>query len=178
MFAQVGREKEMLALIKAKIEPMTPPPPPGPYACSSSVDDHAPAYKVPHVNSKDKNKKSPTLTSTEEISSIEKTDMDTSINNASEDAKEDNTELERMRGVLDSMLGKLQSRIQVAERALDGKIQLLDADRDGIISSAELKDTMKKILKRYPTDAEAEAFVLLLDEDRDGAGNCGTFSVT
>ncbi|CAM9403034.1 unnamed protein product, partial [Ectocarpus fasciculatus] len=84
------------------------------------------------------------------------------------DDTDDDTEIDRMRRVLDSMLGKLQSRIQAAEQALDGKIQLLDEDRDGIISSSELKDTMKKILKRYPTDAEAEAFVLLLDEDRDG----------
>lgn len=154
----------MLALIKAKIEPVTRPPPPGPYACSSSGCDESKG--TGGVASK------PGTSAGAEASSVResaRTNNEGMVGSRNDDT-DDDTEIDRMRRVLDSMLGKLQSRIQAAEQALDGKIQLLDEDRDGIISSSELKDTMKKILKRYPTDAEAEAFVLLLDEDRDGAG--------
>ena len=156
----------MLALIKAKIEPVSPPPPPGPYACSSSgCEEQSGANDVASASS------TPVGPGTSSTTAPGKSSGERAVD-PTDDGTEDDTEMDRMRRVLDSMLGKLQSRIQAAEQALDGKIQLLDEDRDGIISSSELKDTMKKILKRYPTDAEAEAFVLLLDEDRDGAGTC------
>lgn len=157
----------MLALIKAKIEPMTRPPPPGPYASSSGNDEQAHDDASELFISSSISDKAPTVI--ENIADVGKSGKEPKRQKDSSNV-EDETELERMRGVLDSMLGKLQTRIQAAEQALDGKIQLLDEDRDGVISSTELKNTMKKILKRYPTDAEAEAFVLLLDEDRDGTG--------
>lgn len=180
---KVGREKEMLALIKAKIEPATPPPPPGPYASSAGEDDGSTEHYGDH-NVEDAAKVTPSsttnATSSKNVStavqlplSSERPAKDVSAGAAKtvNDSDSEVANMNRMKNVLDSMLNKLQLRIDTAEKVLTQKIQLLDEDRDGIISSSELKETMKRLLKRYPTDAEAEAFVRLLDEDKDGVGN-------
>ena len=83
---------------------------------------------------------------------------------------EEDLSVNRMRNVLDSMLKSIQTRIDVTEKVLAPKVQLLDLDQDGVFSSAELKEAVRKILKRYPTDKEAEILVNLLDKDKDGIG--------
>jgi hypothetical protein len=181
----VGREKEMLALMRSKIEPLTPRPPPGPYASSASAgdsdqfeDDLAYDEEQQRAYGAAAGRGSEGASSAGAAgSSLAPTDGEGPHRPAAQEEDGESEELLRMRRVLDSMLNKLQSRIQSAEEALDGKIQLLDEDHDGIISSSELKDTMKKILKRYPTDEEAEAFVVLLDQDQDGEGTVYTLHV-
>ena len=52
-------------------------------------------------------------------------------------------------------------------QALGDKLNILDADGDGELSSDELKAAIK-ILRRVHTEAEAEEIIKVLDPDRDG----------
>jgi len=74
----------------------------------------------------------------------------------------------RMQSALNSMVGKLKDRITDTEKALTDKLPKLDTDGDGELSSDELKGAIQTILKRAPTDKEAEQLVTILDKDGDG----------
>lgn len=51
---------------------------------------------------------------------------------------------------------------------MENKLNILDQDGDGQMSSEELKDAITKILKRVSTEQEAEEIVQFLDKDKDG----------
>jgi len=74
----------------------------------------------------------------------------------------------RMQSVLNTMVDKLKNRITDTEKALSDKLPKLDTDGDGELSSDELKGAIQSILKRAPTDQEAERIVKILDADNDG----------
>lgn len=74
----------------------------------------------------------------------------------------------RMQSALNSMVDKLKDRITDTEKALTDKLPKLDTDGDGELSSDELKGAIQTILKRAPTDKEAEQLVTILDKDGDG----------
>jgi EF-hand domain pair len=53
---------------------------------------------------------------------------------------------------------------------LGDSLNLLDLDKDGELTVAELKGAIKKILKRTITEDEAQEIVMLIDKDNDGKG--------
>ena len=55
-------------------------------------------------------------------------------------------------------------------QALGDSLNLLDLDKDGELTVAELKGAIKKILKRTITEDEAQEIVMLIDKDNDGKG--------
>lgn len=57
------------------------------------------------------------------------------------------------------------------------KLNLLDKDGDGELSSEELKDAIVKILKRTSSLQEANDLIAVLDSDKDGKGGLGLVSV-
>jgi hypothetical protein len=163
----------MLAKIKAKIEPDIPRPTAGPYGSSvgdsniddsdianseAKVDDIANTFTAPPVHTSSTTEKSGTTISSE--------------SKVKEAVSAEDPSLDRMKKVLDSMLKNIQHKIDDTEKALTDKVQLIDKDADGFISSAELKEAMMKVLKRYPSDTEAESMIALLDKDKDGIGMC------
>eukprot|EP01038_Epipyxis_sp_PR26KG_P006148 gene6148-8475_t len=76
--------------------------------------------------------------------------------------------LTRMKKVIDSMLGKLKIQIDSTEKAVGDKLNLLDLDGDGELSSDELKEAIVKTLKRTSSVQEAEELFAILDKDKDG----------
>ena len=74
----------------------------------------------------------------------------------------------RMQSALNTMVDKLKNRITDTEKALTDKLPKLDTDGDGELTSDELKGAMQSILKRAPTEKEAEHIVAILDKDGDG----------
>ena len=59
----------------------------------------------------------------------------------------DDISLSNLRSALKSMLGKLEVKIQRTESALEGKLQRLDQDGDGVLNEVELRDAMLRVLK-------------------------------
>lgn len=74
----------------------------------------------------------------------------------------------RMQSALNTMVDKLKGRIESTEKALSNKLPALDADGDGELSNEELKGAIKTLLKRSPSEKEAEEIVKVLDKDADG----------
>lgn len=87
---------------------------------------------------------------------------------AAEENVEEDKYVKRMKAALNSMLDSLTVRINSTEVDLGAKLKLLDLDMDGEVSVLELKTAIARILKRAPTDKEAEELASLLDKDRDG----------
>lgn len=50
-------------------------------------------------------------------------------------------------------------------------MNLLDLDKDGELTVAELKGAIKKILKRSISEEEAQEIVMLIDRNNDGKGD-------
>lgn len=69
--------------------------------------------------------------------------------------------------VLNKMVDTLKVRIDTTEKALGDKLNVLDKDGDGELSSQELKDAITNIL-RSVSEAEAEEIVRGLDSNADG----------
>ena len=74
----------------------------------------------------------------------------------------------RMQSALNTMVDKLKGRIESTEKALSDKLPALDADGDGELSNEELKGAIKTLLKRSPSEKEAEEIVKVLDKNADG----------
>jgi hypothetical protein len=185
----VSREKEMLALIKAKIAPVAPPRrtvEEGETDGEAGVGDlqtGAAAQPAPQDSSRDalfavttaasSKSEQDTVTASGAALSARSAEVpvpSVSAAPSSGQAVEEDAGTERMRKVLDKMLSTIQQRIAVTEKELAPKVQLLDTDKDGVVSSAELKEAVKKVLKRYPTEEQAEELVRILDTDKDGVG--------
>jgi len=80
----------------------------------------------------------------------------------------DEESTKHVKSVLSAMLNKLKIKIDTTEKELGDKLKMLDQDRDGELSSAELKNAIVKILKRVSSDSEADEIVKYLDSDKDG----------
>lgn len=94
---------------------------------------------------------------------------DAAVAHTKEADKEDQS-MARMQSALHSMVDKLKDRISDTEKALTDKLPILDKDNDGSLSNEELTHAMQTLLKRAPTEQEAEQIVKLLDSDGDGKG--------
>lgn len=57
--------------------------------------------------------------------------------------------LKNLSTALGSMLGKLEVKIKVTEKALGGKLQRLDLDGDGIVNREELKAAILDVMDIY-----------------------------
>lgn len=76
--------------------------------------------------------------------------------------------LERLQYVLQSMLSKLQLKLDTSERVVGERFNLLDRDGDGRLTAQELRDAIVLLLRRNFSLQEAEGLVSLLDSDQDG----------
>mmetsp|Transcript_28808 Transcript_28808/g.39604 ORF Transcript_28808/g.39604 Transcript_28808/m.39604 type:complete len:335 (-) Transcript_28808:45-1049(-) len=73
-----------------------------------------------------------------------------------------------MKAALNSMLDKLKIKIDITEKALGDKFNLLDKDGDGELSSEELRAAIVSTLKRTTSPQDAEELIQMLDSDHDG----------
>ena len=79
-----------------------------------------------------------------------------------------------LKATLESMVDRLKSRVVYAETSAatisaEEAFPMLDLDGDGKLSREELKEAVQHILKRQPTDEEADRLIDLLDTDNDGS---------
>jgi len=103
-----------------------------------------------------------------EPKSTTRSSVDTVKTSVKEQEPKPDPSMARMQSVLNTMVDKLKNRITDTEIALSDKLPKLDTDGDGELSSDELKGAIQSILKRAPTDQEAERIVKILDADNDG----------
>ena len=85
-----------------------------------------------------------------------------------EDDEKDDPSIGRMRSVLDNMLVKLESDIEKVGEQLNDKLQLIDLDKDGIITTDELREAILKILKKHPSESQIAELAKEIDSDGDG----------
>jgi hypothetical protein len=76
--------------------------------------------------------------------------------------------LQRLQSVLQSMLSRLQLKLDSSEKAVGERFNLLDRDGDGRLTAEELRDAIVLLLRRNFSLQEAEGLVSLLDSDQDG----------
>lgn len=76
--------------------------------------------------------------------------------------------MQRLQSVLQSMLSKLQLKLDSSEKAVGERFNLLDRDGDGRLTAEELRDAIVLLLRRNFSLQEAEGLVSLLDSDQDG----------
>jgi len=74
-----------------------------------------------------------------------------------------------VQSMLDTMLSRLEGQVDSVDTAIGDKLHLLDRDRDGVLSRAELEDVMRRLLKvKGLQETDVHALGDLLDMDKDG----------
>ncbi len=74
-----------------------------------------------------------------------------------------------VQSMLDTMLTRLEGQVDSVDTAIGDKLHLLDRDRDGVLSRAELEDVMRRLLKvKGLEETDVHALGDLLDLDKDG----------
>jgi Ca2+-binding EF-hand superfamily protein len=73
-----------------------------------------------------------------------------------------------LKQMLERMVTNLEKGVEEADREIGEKLYLLDKDKDGVLSSDEMKEVVFKVLNNYSSEEEAERFVQSLDGDKDG----------
>ena len=76
--------------------------------------------------------------------------------------------LERMRLKVASMLDKLEVDIEKVESTIGDKLHMLDKDKDGVLTTAELSEVISHVLKRHTSEEEAQKIANTMDKDADG----------
>ena len=76
--------------------------------------------------------------------------------------------LDRMRMKVASMLDKLEVDIEKVETTIGDKLHMLDKDKDGVLTTAELSEVISHVLKRHTSEEEAKKIALSMDKDADG----------
>lgn len=74
----------------------------------------------------------------------------------------------RMMGKLDSMIGNLEKELDQVDSTIGDRLNFLDKDKDGVLSTEELTAAVKNILKTHNTDEDAAWAVSQIDENKDG----------
>jgi len=82
--------------------------------------------------------------------------------------EKDEKEMARMKNMLSNMINKLEIDITKSEEILGKKLSLLDLDKDGALSTEELKNVIMQTLKRKPSDEEAAFIAATIDNNGDG----------
>lgn len=92
-----------------------------------------------------------------------------------EDIREDENYSERahtaLSSRLDSMISRIEKRIEVYDVQIGDKLRILDQDQDGILSDEEVRQAIKVVLKEYNTDEEVNEVMqrLLVEvQSKDG----------
>jgi LETM1 and EF-hand domain-containing protein 1 len=88
-----------------------------------------------------------------------------------EDEEEEDKSMAAMQNALNKMMDGIKGRIDLAERemeASDNAFPMLDLDGDGELSAEEIKEAMRTLFKRTPTDEEVELLLGFLDKNQDG----------
>ncbi|TFJ85538.1 hypothetical protein NSK_003047 [Nannochloropsis salina CCMP1776] len=76
--------------------------------------------------------------------------------------------LERMRMKVASMLDKLEVDMEKVESTIGDKLHMLDKDKDGVLTTAELSEVISHVLKRHTSEEEAQKIASTVDKDADG----------
>ena len=76
--------------------------------------------------------------------------------------------LERMRLKVASMLDKLEVDIEKVESTIGDKLHMLDKDKDGVLTTAELSEVISHVLKQHTSEEEAQKIANTMDKDADG----------
>jgi len=76
--------------------------------------------------------------------------------------------LERMRLKVASMLDKLEVDIEKVESTIGDKLHMLDKDKDGVLTTAELSEVISHVLRQHTSEEEAQKIASTMDKDADG----------
>jgi len=74
----------------------------------------------------------------------------------------------RLKGRVESMVGKIEIQMTDVERKIGDKFHLLDKDGDGVLTLEELVQVLQTVLKTKLTSEEAKAIATDIDQNRDG----------
>jgi len=69
---------------------------------------------------------------------------------------------------LDQMLDSLEAELESVETSIGDRLNVLDQDGDGVVSTEELRYAIKEIFKTRQTDEEVERFIQKIDSNCDG----------
>lgn len=67
-----------------------------------------------------------------------------------------------------SMLDKLEVDMEKVESTIGDKLHMLDKDKDGVLTTAELSEVISHVLKRHTSEEEAQKIASTVDKDADG----------
>lgn len=87
---------------------------------------------------------------------------------AADEGKEQDAVQERLEKYLRKTLTSIKTEIEKADEAIGDKLNLLDKDKDGVISYQEMRDFLVEELKEFNTDEVAKSVFDRLDLDKDG----------
>ncbi len=75
--------------------------------------------------------------------------------------------LNRIQGKIGELIGKLEEDIEHVDSAIGDSLNMIDKDKDGVISVDEVRETLK-LLKDKPSDDVVEEIIARLDKNKDG----------
>ena len=76
--------------------------------------------------------------------------------------------IDRLKSRVESMVGKIESRLSDIEVKIGNKFHLLDKDGDGVLTMEEMAQVLQTVLKRELTSEEAMAIASDMDQNKDG----------
>lgn len=75
--------------------------------------------------------------------------------------------LNKIQGKIGELIGKLEEDIEHVDSAIGDSLNMMDKDKDGVISVDEVRETLK-LLKDKPSDDVVEEIITRLDKNNDG----------
>lgn len=81
---------------------------------------------------------------------------------------EEDPATERLKGVMDEMLNKLELDLAATDEAIGSKLKVLDKNDDGFITANELRSAVADLLGPECTEDDVWAVIRKLDSDGDG----------
>lgn len=79
--------------------------------------------------------------------------------------------INRLKGRVESMVGKIETQLTDVEVKIGNKFHLLDQDGDGVLTKEEMAHVLQTVLKRELTSEEAMAIAADIDTNKDGFFN-------
>lgn len=79
--------------------------------------------------------------------------------------------INRLKGRVESMVGKIETQLTDVEVKIGNKFHLLDQDGDGVLTKEEMAHVLQTVLKRELTLEEAMAIAADIDTNKDGVFN-------
>mmetsp|Transcript_17626 Transcript_17626/g.30382 ORF Transcript_17626/g.30382 Transcript_17626/m.30382 type:complete len:551 (+) Transcript_17626:2-1654(+) len=76
--------------------------------------------------------------------------------------------IDRLKSRVESMVGKIETRLTDVESKIGNKFHLLDKDGDGVLTMEEMARVLQTVLKRELTSEEANAIAADMDTNKDG----------